>query len=418
MANTLLTPAMITREALRVLHNNLIFCKGANRQYSEEFAKTGAKIGSTINVRKPNRYFVRKGPVMQTQNTNEQYVPLTLNTQWGTDISFSSAELTLSLDDFSKRILTPAMARIAAQIDYDGLAQFVNVYNQVGLPGSAPGTATGGTGLTVCAAPDVYLNSGMLLDNNACPRDENRRVIINPIAMATSVKGLSGLLNDQGTIGEQYKKGLLGEALGFVFAMDQNVNTLTTGDRSSATMANFKINGANQTGSAITVTGTTSLNVAAGEVVQFAGVYSVNPENQQSTGQLAQFVVTSALAAGGTTLNISPPIKLAGTGVADGTVTALPADQALITCISNAGTAIAATTTPVNLAYHQDAFTLGTADLEVPGGVDFASRETYDGISMRIVRAFDINNDQFPCRIDVLGGYATLRPELACRIVG
>jgi hypothetical protein len=157
MANTLLTPVQITREALRVLHNNLAFIKGVNRQYASEFGKTGAKIGTTVNVRKPNRYFVRKGDVMQTQGTSETYVPLTLATKWGTDISFNSTELTLSLDDFSKRILTPAMARIASQIDQDCLqAAVTGSYNNgsgpnvncgapintvVGTPGTTPGTS-------------------------------------------------------------------------------------------------------------------------------------------------------------------------------------------------------------------------------------------------------------------------------------
>src|ERR1035437_787054 len=125
MANTLLTPSMITREALRVLHNNLVFVKGTNRQYSSEFAQQGAKIGSTVNVRKPNKYFVRTGQVMQVQQTTETFVPLTLNRQWGVDVSFSSIDLTLSLDDFSKRVLTPAMARLASQVDMDGLSMAI-----------------------------------------------------------------------------------------------------------------------------------------------------------------------------------------------------------------------------------------------------------------------------------------------------
>jgi hypothetical protein len=35
---------------------------------------------------------------------------------------------------------------------------------------------------------------------------------------------------------------------------------------------------------------------------------------------------------------------------------------------------------------------------------------------MRIVRQYDINNDNIPCRLDVLYGYKTIRPELACRL--
>ena len=414
MPNTLLTPVMITREALRVLHNNLVFVKAVNRQYSSEFAVSGAKIGSTVNVRKPNRYFVRKGPVMSTQNTTETFVPLTITTQWGVDINFTSAELALSLDDFSKRILTPACARIAAQIDFDGLGLFTDIYNQVGTPGQTPGT-TAGAGLLQSTTPIVFLNSGVVLDNNATPRDESRRILLNPTAMAQSVQGLSGLWNDQETVGEQYKKGVLGKALGFEFAMDQNINLFTTGTHGGTPV----VSAAGQTGASLLTSGWTALATVLkkGDIFTIALVNGVNPENQQSTGGLQYFVATAdvtADAGGLATIPISPSIKLAGTNIADGTVTALPAFGAALTLMSGA----ASTQFPQNLAYHKYAFTFASVDLPLPGGVDFAARETYDGISMRIVRAFDINNDQMPCRIDVLGGFATLRPELACRITG
>jgi hypothetical protein len=412
MANQLLTLTMITRESLRILHNNLVFAKGVNRQYSNEFAQTGAKIGSTINVRKPNRYFVRKGTTIQVQNTQETYVPVTLSTQYGVDVDFSSQDLTLSLDDFGKRILSPAMARIASQIDYDGLALAQQVFNYVGTPGNTAGSNVG-TGVATVNCPQIYLNAGMLLDNNSTPRDENRRIIINPIAQAGSVANLSGLFQDSVAIGEQYRKGVMGQALGFEFAMDQNVNVLQTGTRGTTA----SIYGAGQSGSTLTISGTgANATISAGEKFTIANVDSVNPENQQDTGLTQQFTVLAANqanAAGLVTLSISPSIVLAGANVANGTVTALPANGATLTWAGAANG-----TFPMNLAYHQDAFTLATADLIMPGGVDFAARETYDGISMRVVRAYDITNDMFPCRIDVLAGWAVLRPEMAAVIWG
>jgi hypothetical protein len=415
---------MITREALRVLHNNLVFVKGVNRQYSDEFAKSGAKIGSTVNIRKPNRYFVRNSPVMAVQNTDETSVPLTLSNQWGVDVNFTSAQLTLSLDDFSKRILTPAMARLASRIDYDGLGQFINIYNQVGTPGVTPGIAGGVVGNpTNSIAPAVYLNAGVWMDGQATPRDENRRVVISPSAMSASVGALAGLWQDQGLIAEQYRKGVIGTALGFEFAMDQNINLLTTGTRAVPTAATVTVAG--QTGSNLLTQGwVAGVTLNQGEIFSIAGVNAVNPENQQpidvvvaaGTGN-QYFVVTANCVADGAglmTIPIYPPIVVAAPLVAAGTVTASPAAGALLTLLSGA----LSTRFPINLAYHQDAFTLGTADLEMPNGVDFAARETYDGISMRIVRAYDILNDQFPCRVDVLGGWATLRPELASRIAG
>ncbi len=419
MSNKLLTPTQVLREALRVLHNNLVFVKNVNKQYSSEFATSGAKVGSTINVRLPNRYYVAKTTALQAQNTNEATVPVSLTTNYQVGLNFTQAELTLSLDDFSKRVLNPAMARLASQIDQDGLGEAANVYNQVGTPGTTPGIE-GGTftnDLLNYNAPQVYLNAGMMMDNMATPRDEQRRCVVNPAAMAKSVSGLRGLFQDAAEIAKQYKKGVIGSALGFEFAMDQNVNLLMTGTH--AGYASAAVTSAGQTGALLNTTGWTAssavLNV--GEIITIAGVYGVNPENQSSTGYLQNFVVTancSSDASGNVTIPISPSIVVAGPQVANGTVTASPANGAQVNLMS--GTAN--TAYPMNVAYHKDAFTLATADLEMPKGVDFAARESYDGISMLIVRAYDINNAQFPCRIDVLAGWATLRPELACRITG
>ena len=423
MPNTWLTVSMITREALRVLHNNLVAAKGVNRQYSSEFAQTGAKIGTTLNVRKPNRYFVRSGAPIQVQNTSETYAPLTLSFQKGVDVSFTSQDLTCSLDDFGKRILTPAMARLASQIDFDiCTAAAQQIYNNVGTVGSTPGTVAG-AGLAQSGSPIIYLNAGVMLDNNATPRDENRRVIMNPAAQAQTVSGLSGLWQDATAIAEQYRKGVMGQALGFEFAMDQNINTITSGTR---LVASGSVSGGSQTGSTLLVGGLgAGGTIAAGEkffITSVPAVQSVNPENQTSTGIVQQFTVLTAVTAdagGNATLNISPAIIPIGAAVANGTVTNSPSNGATITFGSiGAGQWAASTTAVMNLAYHQDAITLATADLIMPGGVDFAARETYDGIAMRIVRQYDINNDSMPCRIDVLYGIGVLRPEMGCIIFG
>ena len=70
-----------------------------------------------------------------------------------------------------------------------------------------------------------------------------------------------------------------------------------------------------------------------------------------------------------------------------------------------------------SLAYHKNAFAFATADLQMPEGVDFSAREVYDGISMRMVRQYVISSDTFPCRLDVLYGYKTIRAQLAARIL-
>lgn len=424
MSNTIITPVKVLRESLRILHNNLAFSKGVNKEYSKEFAQEGAKVGQTVNVRKPNRYYVSDGAALDVQNTVEEYVAVTLNHQFHVDVNFTSRDLTLSLDDFSKRILDPAMAILASKVDYTGLGQYANVYNWVGTPGQNPGTS-GGSGLAMYTSPQIFLNAGAVLDSMAAPRDGGRSCILSPFAQATSVAGLSGLYQDSGVIGEQYRKGLMGNALGFEFAMDQNVNSFNTGTY-SGTAANFDVNGAQ--GDSTTAISTLTAKwtsdgsgtLEAGTIFDIDGIYSVNPETGQSTGQLQPFVVTADATIDTTTFNISisPSILFNARGVtakatcysATGTI----ADGSQINIRSGA----TATNYSQNLAYHKDAFTLATADLMMPKGVDFSARESFDGISMRIVRQYDINNDSLPCRIDILCGWKTTRPELACRIFG
>ena len=427
--NSILTDAKITKEAMAILHNSLSFVKGVDRQYSKEFGNTGAKIGATVNVRKPNRYYTQQGPAIIPQGQSESSTPLTLNRQWVIPMAFSTAELTLSIDEFSKRYIQPAISKLASDIDLDcASAAITGKYRDgvtcpgagpvnftVGTPGTTPGTAGGSaSGLLQYNAPQIFLNAGLIMDNNAAPRDKQRTCALNPAAHAQSVGSLSGLFNPQGVIADQYRNGLLGDALGFNFTMDQNMPTFTSGTATS--IGNITLTNNTATCSTSVSTGT----VKAGTTFTVAGYYAVNPENQQATGVLQQFVFTSDYDFSSTTtgLAISPTPVLSGTGVATGncwtsTGAVLGAVAGVLTSGGTASTAY-----PVSLAYHQSAFTLGTADLELPGGVDFAKRETMDGISMRLVRQYDINSDFIVCRIDVLGGFSTLRPELAVRITG
>jgi hypothetical protein len=431
MPNTIVTPTQVLRESLRILHNSCAFLAGTNKEYSKQFAISGAKIGYSVQVRKPNRYFVSEQTALVAQDTTEETVTITLDTNFQVGLHFSQADLTVSLDDFSKRILKPAMSAMASKIDYRGLGRYVDVYNVVGTPGTTPGTSGTGSGMTLTTAPQVYLNAGAMLDMMAVPRDE-RSVSFSPLAQALSVGGLSGLYQDQKLLAKQYREGRLGYALGFDFNMDQNINSLTSGTRagSHGTAGNFKVHGASQTvaaGGYLTCYWVSDANTAstikAGEVIEIAGVYALNPENQQSTGQLAKFTITAdvTMPAAGTDFNvyIDPPL-IAGSSSVIGTVDAVPSDLAVIRLVNSvsATTAVASPVSPQNLAYHKDAFTFATADLQMPKGVDFAARESFDGVSMLVVRAYDINNQAFPCRADVLGGWKTTRPEMACRIVG
>ena len=396
MSNTLLTPQAITREALNILHQKLNFVGNVNRQYDNSFAKSGAKIGDSLRIRLPNQYTVRSGAALSTQDTKERSTTLQINNQRGVDLNFSSNELTLSLDDFSSRIIEPAMSVLAANIEADALNMALDVYNNVNNIGSAV------TFNKIMAARKV-------LNDNLAPMDANRAVILNTQDNLDLVDGLKGLFQDSNAIKQQYREGMMGRTGGFDFYENTLLGSQTTGTAAATT--NYTVDGAVTTNgtSAVTVaTGTTTFK--KGDIFTVAGCNRVHPETKATTGALQQFVVTEDYAGGAGSLKFAPAIYTS-TG-AQNVVAAGMANGAALTKIGSANGVY-----KPSLAFHKDAFTFATADLVMPNGVDFSAREVFDGISMRIVRMYDINNDAFPCRLDVLYGYKTLRAELACRIL-
>lgn len=404
MSNALLTIGMITREALRVLENSLTFTKKVNRQYDDRFAVDGAKIGTVLNVRKPPQYVGRVGQALQIEDSTETQVPVTLDTQFGVDIQFSSQDLALSIDDFRDRFVVPAIATVANRIDRDGLLLSQDVWNTVGTPGLTP------------TALLTYLLAGVKLDDDATPMDGQRCLVLTPLMQATIVDALKGLFQQAAEIAMQYRKGAMGTASGFDWYMDQNVTSHTVGPLGGTPLTN----GAGQTGASLVTDGWTAaaaLRLRKGDVIQIAGVNHVNPQSRQSNATLQDFVVTADVnsdGSGNATIPISPPITITG---AFQTVDAAPGDGAVITIFGDA-VSHAGVVSPQGLAFHRDAFTLATADLPLPRGVDMAAvmSDKQLGLSVRMVRDYDINQDQFPCRLDVLYGWTALRPELACRI--
>jgi hypothetical protein len=400
MANTLLTIGLITREALRVLENSLTFTKQVSRQYDDRFAVDGAKIGTVLNVRKPPQYIGRVGQALSIEDATETQVPIELDTQFGVDIQFSSQDLALSIDDFRDRFIKPAIATVANRIDRDGLLLSKEVWNQVGTPGTTPNALL------------TYLTAGVRLDDDATPMDGQRCMVVTPLMQATIVDALKGLFQQATEIAMQYRKGAMGTAGGWDWYMDQNVTSLTVGPQGGTPVTN----GAGQTGSSLVTDGWTAAaanRLLKGDVITIAGVNHVNPQSRQSNGVLQQFVVTADVdsdGSGNATIPIAPAITPSG---AFQTVDAAPGDGAAITVAGTGGTV-----SPLGLGFHKDAFTLVTADLPMPRGVDMASRvsDKQLGLSIRMVRAYDINQDQFPCRLDILYGWAALRPELACRV--
>lgn len=404
MANTNLTIDQITREGLRILVNNLGFARNTNKEYDASFANDGAKIGDTLRIRKPARYTIRTGAALNVQDHTETKVDLQLDNQIGVDVNFTSKELTLDISDFSDRVLKPAMATIANKIDLDGLALYDDVYSSVGTLGATPADAA------------ILLNANQIMDEMATPRDGQRCLAVNPAANSKLVDGLKGLFQSSGKLDAQYRKGMMGmDTLGYKeIYMDQNINIHATGNYgATATVTTTVTVEGTTTVDMENFTTTGNVTVKKGDVFTMGGVFAVNPQNRASTGSLQQFTITAdrtGTADAITGVSFSPALKSIG---AFQTVSALPVLGATVTFYGAQNDL-----SPQNIAYHPDAFTLGTADLLMPKNVDFASRQVHEGISMRIVRDYDINNDAMPCRIDVLYGWKTLYPELACRVWG
>ena len=410
--NTLLTISKITNEALMVLENELTFTNNVTREYDDQFAVTGAKIGNTLNVRRPGRFIGTTGPALNVEDFNETSVPVTLSTQFHVDTQFTSADLALSLDMFSDRVLKPAVAAIANKMDLDGLTIAKNnVANIVGTAGTPP------TGLI------TYLTAQAYLDSEGAPRDGRRSIVVEPFTSATIVDSLKGLFVPAEVIGNQFRKGMMGrDSAGANWYMDQNVVNQTFGSYAdtltvATNTAAFGIaTGWSQFSSVTLVSsgGTATLN--QGDVIQIAGVYAVNPQNRAAygSGKLRNFVVqatTLVAASSGTAVLVSPAI-ITGGQFQNVTVTTT-SGTAVVTPFNKTGTV-----SPQNLVFHKNFATLATADLELPDGVHFAGRASDKdlGLSIRVVRQYTINNDSIPTRLDVLYGWAPLYPELACRV--
>ncbi len=394
MANTLLTPTAVTRKALQIQHQKLTFVGSIVRDYDDAYAKRGAKIGDSLKIRLPNQYVVRSGATLAAQDTAETSVTLQIASQKGVDINFTSAELTLSMDDFADRVLEPAMAVLAANVEADAMSMYKDVYQLVDGDAAAPALVHFLTGRQ-------YLNEAL------APDGRQRTALLTPTHSTKLVDALKGLFNAQDTLASQYREGMMGRTAGFNFGETTHLATHQTG--TAAKVTGYLMNGATVSGATAIVVDTGLTTFLKGDVITIAGVNQVHPETKIDLGRLQQFVVTATTGASATSISVSPAIVSTG---ARQNVSALPADNAAITKVGAGANELLTN----SLAYHKGAFAFGTADLIMPEGGDFSAREVYDGLSMRIVRQYDINNDKLPCRIDLLYGFQTVRPQLAVRV--
>ena len=401
MSNTLVTCSIVAKEALPILENMLTFSRNVNRDWEDEYMgnmSRGYAPGATINIKKPPRYTYRAGRVSVPQATVETTVPLTLS-QGGTDLNFTSSEMTLSLTRLEDKIAA-AIAPIANEIDRQGLQlAHYNTFNALNPTGALPTTQLGGV--------QIITDANRRLDEMGAPRDGRRALIAGPGLNGALLNTFSGMFNAQGQLNKQYSTGLMQNAFGLDQGMDQNVDTHTNGTQN---VAGTNINGAGQTGSNITVVGLGG-TITRGTVITLPGVFAVNPQSRQSTGVLAQFVVTADCAAAATSIPVSPALVTSG---AFQNVSASPTTGQPFLIVGAASTAY-----QTNVAFHKDAFTLAMVPMWAPKGgkgvIDVA-QETHNGFTVKVTNFYDGVNDNAIWRLDVLFGWAATYPELSTKV--
>lgn len=417
MADVILTNQEISFKQLMVLENSISFTKKVKRTYDDRFGRAGAKVGYTINVRKPARSVSTAGQGIQLQDYIERSVPLTLNKQYQQACAFTSSDKKLSLDDFSNRVTKPKIVQIANDIDADGMAQFINVPAEVGTPGTVPN------------ALDTYMQASQIIADEGFPidSDDDITVHISPKMMRTIFPQLQGLINTGGVQtgflrnlakgeggGDDFTKGMVTDAAGMEWFRTQNTQNFVVGTQGGAPV----VNGAGQTGSNIVTNGWTATTAVLnqGDVIFFAGVHRINPLTRQSTGDLRPFVVLANVVSDGAGNATIPVGCVDGDGITLAgpyqTVDVAPANAAAITVSGASGVSSVR-----GLIFHPEAFTFACVDMEMYDGQDTmeqaADKEL--GLAIRMWAQPDINTDRLLMRLDTLGGWLTMYPQGAVR---
>lgn len=393
-SNTFVKSTVLAKESLMQLENELGMAKLVNRDWENKFAKDG----DTLGIRNPNKFRATKARARSNSAIAETNITLTVATQAHVSFEWDTKTMTDTIERISERYVKPALSAIANTIDVDLYSLYSSIYNQVGSPGTSPSDY------------DVYADARRVLNEEAIPL-RPRFVCVNPLGESETLKGLKGLFSEK-LVNGVVTNGAIGSLAGFDFHMAQNVVVHTTG--AFTTGSTPLVDGASQTDSTLLTKGWASgtATLKKGDVFTIAGVYAVNPKTGQSTGQLRQFTVTADITSTGTAINIA----ISPTPIASGayqTVDALPADSAAITLVGSESTQY-----PMNVGFHKDCFTLAVRPLEIPSSCTYGARESYNGLSVRVIKAYDIEEDKEVLRFDVLYGVLCQMPEAGVRIIG
>ncbi len=402
MANALVTIDMVTREALRIAHEKCQFIGTTDRQYDDSYAKTGAKIGASLRVRYPNQYTRTQGSrVMDVQDQNERTGSITVATQDHVDMRFNSAELALTIDEISKRYIEPAMSVLVSGIESDYIAASTKAtYNVAGTAGTPPVTLAGP------GAARAKLNQYL------APKDSNRYIQMDSVTMGGLVNGAAAYFNPGTDLSEQYREGMIARTSMATYYENDRMWSMVNGSDVTGTLdaASLVTDGGNTMDMHTTIA-VTAVNV--GQVFTVAGVYACHPETKAAYSSLQQFTIT---AIGASTVTVSPATYWTGprknvVSATGGTLTVATFNSAALVFVGAASTSYGQ-----NLMYHKEAFQFVTADLPIMDDAAKCVRRVQDGLSLRVWQASDIRNDELLMRIDLLYGFAALRPEWACRI--
>lgn len=417
MSNTILTPQVITNELLRRFENNLGFAKVVHHEdYSEHFAKPGAKIGDTLSLRDPVRFAATPGATLVVQDVEERKIPLVINERFHTAFQFDSAELTLSIDRIGERYIEGAAVALANVAEVSGMRlAYQQTPNYVGTLGTIPNGST---------AFNTYLTAGEALDRNSAPMDGERYMVIGPKFQSPIVDALKGLFQSTEQIKRQYIKGRMGTAAGFDWLMAQNIRTHTEG--AFAGGASILVNGANQVGSSLVLDGCTASSAIfkAGDVITQATAFAVNPVSGDTLSDLRQFTVladASSDGSGNCTVQIYPPMAIVGDPAKPNpyaTMSVLMPDNGAILIFGNATST--SVLSPQSLAFHKEAYAWACVPLTLPRAVEMAKRATNPdtGVSIRTVSQYDGVNDVFFTRCDIMYGWVAPRKDWGCRVIG
>lgn len=392
MTQTIATIDMITRESQLVLHENLSFIPTINRSFDDSFGKVGAKIGDALRVRLPARGTVRTGRAMQVQDVEDESISLTVATQKGVDLRFTSAEMALGIDYISERYLVPNIKNLVSQVEAD----VINGVTKL-VPTVAGSAGTAMSDLSVLGTARAYLNG------QGCPMSD-RSIMLDSIQMAGLVNGMKAQFFDPEAGKKAQREGYYGRmAMGDLYE-NEKLWTMTNAADVATTLDTYTITN----GDADITVAALSAAPTQGMVFTIAGVFACHPETKANLGYLKQWVVGS----GSSTTNVVVQGGIYISGAKQNCV-ASNTTTAAVAFIGNANASYRQ-----GLMYNKDAFAFVTADLPLMGGADRCGRMTQDGISVRVWQDGDIRNDELLTRIDILYGYQCIRPEFASRIIG